>query len=46
LIPENQQPQFEKMINVAIKLVLIQPRVKKCYNRLACCLPCFNKYKK
>lgn len=38
IVPQDKVESFEKMINVAIKLVLMQPKVKSC---LKSCLSCF-----
>ena len=41
LIPEDEKDDFQKMINTAIKLVMLQPKIKKgClkfWNKLNCC---------
>lgn len=29
LIPEEEEEEFQKMINIAIKLVILQPKIKK-----------------
>lgn len=36
LIPDNQEELFLNMVETAIKLVMIQPRVKKCCKLLPC----------
>lgn len=41
VLPEDKKEQFEKMINVAIKLVMTQPKVKSCIKKTFSCLPCF-----
>ncbi len=38
LIPEDQKETFSKMIETAVKLVMIQPKIKTCLiNKLPCC---------
>ena len=38
LIPENKKENFDKMIETAVKLVMVQPRVKRfCFNKFPCC---------
>ena len=36
LIPDNQEELFLNMVETAIKLVMIQPRVRKCCKLLPC----------
>lgn len=41
LIPDEEEEDFQKMINTAIKLVMLQPKIKKgclkLWNKLNCC---------
>ena len=41
LIPEDEEESFQKMINTAIKLVMLQPKIKKgclkLWSKLNCC---------
>jgi len=41
VLPQDKKEEFEKMINVAIKLVMTQPKVKSCIKKTFSCLPCF-----
>ena len=41
LIPEDKKDDFEKIMKAAIKLVLVQPKIKNCCKKTFGCLPCF-----
>jgi len=41
ILPKDKKEPFEKMINIAIKLIMIQPKVKSCIKKTFSCLPCF-----
>lgn len=42
LIPVEKRGEFERFINTAIKLVMLQPKIRQQTTKCLSCLPCFS----